>query len=82
MRKLKAVEVEKLDELVSEWCNVMDAKIHSESRLKEDLWMDSLDKVELIVEVEDYFKISISDDKHEQINTYGELVLVIEELLN
>jgi acyl carrier protein len=82
MRKLKAVEVEKLDELVSEWCNVIEPEISSESKLKEDLWMDSLDKVELMMEVDNYFKISILDEKQERIKTYGELVLAVEELLS
>lgn len=49
-------------------------KITREARLSEDLGADSLDAVELIMNIEDEFDISISDDEAQDIKTVGELV--------
>jgi len=44
-----------------------------------DLGADSLDTVELIMEFEKEFDISIPDDQAEKIQTVGEAVRYIEE---
>ncbi|WP_185876781.1 acyl carrier protein [Blattabacterium cuenoti] len=46
-----------------------------------DLGADSLDIVELIMEFEKEFNISISDEKAEKITTVGEAIKAIEDLL-
>ena len=46
--------------------------ITRESRLKDDLGADSLDRVELIMECEKAFNFSIPDDEAEQIQTVGD----------
>ena len=45
----------------------------------EDLGADSLDTVELIMEFEKEFGISIPDDKAEKIATVGDAIAYIEE---
>ena len=45
----------------------------------EDLGADSLDIVELLMSFEDEFKVSIPDEKLEQLKTIPEIVAVIEE---
>jgi len=45
----------------------------------EDLAADSLDIVELVMEFEDEFKITIPDEDYEKIKTVGDAVKYIEE---
>ena len=48
----------------------------------EDLYMDSLDLVEIIIECEQEFGYPITDDKVENLKTVGDLVNVIKDLDN
>ncbi len=43
-----------------------------------DLGVDSLDLIDLIMEVEDEFKISFPDEEAENIQTVGELIRAIQ----
>ena len=58
-------------------CNQMgttDDKIASETSFVNDLGADSLDTVELVMEFEDEFEISIPDEDAEKIQTVGAAV--------
>ena len=57
--------------------NVLKIKIMSEIESK--VGADSLDTVELIMEFEKEFGISIPDDKAEKIGTVGDAIAYIEE---
>ena len=48
----------------------------------EDLYMDSLDLVEIIIECEQEFGYPITDDKVQNLKTVGDLVNLIEDLDN
>ena len=48
----------------------------------EDLYMDSLDLVEIIIECEQEFGYPITDDKVQNLKTIGDLVNLIEDLDN
>ena len=48
------------------------AQIREETRFKEDLEADSLDLVELTVELEDHYGIRIPDDQASKILTVGQ----------
>jgi acyl carrier protein len=50
------------------------AQIREESRFKEDLETDSLDLVELVMELEDGYGIRIAEDEAERIKTVGQAV--------
>jgi len=50
------------------------ARIREESRFKEDLEADSLDLVELVMELEDGYGIRIAEDEAERIKTVGKAV--------
>jgi acyl carrier protein len=53
----------------------MDAsRIEEVSRFKDDLEADSLDLVELVVELEDRYGIRIPEDEAEKIETVGQAV--------
>ena len=69
--KVKAIIVDKL--------GVDEADVKPEASFTNDLGADSLDTVELIMEFEKEFGISIPDDKAEKIGTVGDAIAYIEE---
>ena len=50
-----------------------------EARLREDLDADSLDATELIMNLEEAFGLSISDEESQQLTTVGDIVKYIEK---
>ena len=72
--KVKAIIVDKL--------GVDEAEVKPEASFTNDLGADSLDTVELIMEFEKEFGISIPDDKAEKIATVGDAISYIEENKN
>ena len=53
--------------------------ITDETHFINDLGADSLDTVELVMELEDEFGVSISDEEAEKIQTVGDAVKYIEK---
>jgi acyl carrier protein len=49
-------------------------KIQPESRLQEDLSLDSLDMIEVVYEVEDHFNVQIPEDAIQTIRTFQQVV--------
>lgn len=66
-------------EIVSEQLNVSKEQITPETSFINDLGADSLDLVELVMEFEDEFDITIPDEESEQIKTVGQAIKYIEE---
>lgn len=58
---------------------VDDSKVNPEATFKDDLGADSLDVVELIMELEDEFDLEISDEDAEKISTVGDVVTYIQQ---
>jgi acyl carrier protein len=65
---------ERVKEVLSEQLGVEEADINDEASFQEDLEADSLDLVELIMELEDQFGIKIYDDDAQKIQTVGQAV--------
>lgn len=70
--------LEKIKEVVAKKFKVQLEKVTVATRLREDLNVDSLDAVELIMELEDTFKVKISDDEAQKLKTIGDIVTFIE----
>ncbi|MDY6876416.1 MAG: acyl carrier protein [Chloroflexota bacterium] len=72
---------ERVKKIVVDLLGVEPDKVTQEARFREDLGADSLDLVELIMEFEDQFGGTISDDDAQQIKTVGGAVDYIEQRL-
>jgi acyl carrier protein len=65
---------EKVSEIISKQLDIDKDTITAESRLIEDLKADSLDVVELIMDLEQEFGIEIPDEELPKIRTVGDIV--------
>jgi len=69
----------KVIEIVSEQMGVDKSEITRDTGFVNDLNADSLDTVELVMEFEDEFEISIPDEQAEKIQTVGQAIDYIRE---
>jgi acyl carrier protein len=67
---IKAIE-EKVIDIISEQMGADKSEITRETSFVNDLNADSLDTVELVMEFEDEFDMSIPDEEAEKIQTVG-----------
>lgn len=61
-------------DIVAEQLGVDKEKVNPETSFVNDLGADSLDTVELVMELEEEFDISIPDDAAEKIQTVGQAI--------
>jgi acyl carrier protein len=78
VRKMSEI-AEKVKSIIIDKLGVEDSEVTPEANFTNDLGADSLDTVELIMEFEKEFNISIPDDQAENISTVGEAVSYIEQ---
>ena len=69
----------KVKSIVAEQLGVDESEIKRETSFVNDLNADSLDTVELVMEFEDEFELSIPDEVAEKIQTVGQAVDHIKE---
>ena len=69
--KVKAIIIDKL--------GVEESEVTTEASFTNDLGADSLDTVELIMEFEKEFNISIPDEQAENIATVGQAIAYLEQ---
>ena len=71
---------ERINSIIVEKLGVEEDEVNETAMFMEDLGADSLDMVELIMEFEKTFEISISDEVAESIKSVGDVYDCIEEL--
>jgi acyl carrier protein len=70
---------ERVVDIVAEQLGVSKDQISEATSFVNDLGADSLDTVELVMELEEEFDINIPDDAAEKIQTVGQAIKYIEE---
>ena len=67
----------RLRDVLVEQFGVSDAELGSETSLREDLGADSLDLIELVLGLEEEFRIELSDRDATAIHTVGEAARLV-----
>ncbi len=65
---------QRVKKVIAEQLNINEADIKNESAFIEDLGADSLDTVELVMALEDAFKVEIPDDQQEKLRTVQQAI--------
>ncbi|MDQ0206391.1 acyl carrier protein [Alkalicoccobacillus murimartini] len=68
----------RVTKIVVDRLDIEEAQVKPEASFKDDLGADSLDVVELVMELEDEFDIEISDEEAEKIATVGDVITYID----
>jgi acyl carrier protein len=66
--------LERVTKIIVDRLGVEESQVTLEASFKDDLGADSLDVVELVMELEDEFDMEISDEEAEKIVTVGDAV--------
>lgn len=72
---------EQVRQIVADKLKVDESSITMESNFTTDLGADSLDLTELVMDIEERFKIQISDETMKHIATVGDVVSHLETVL-
>jgi acyl carrier protein len=70
---------DKVKKIIVDKLGVDNSEVTPEASFTNDLGADSLDTVELIMEFEKEFNVSIPDDQAETIGTVGQAIAYLEE---
>ncbi|MDO8059226.1 acyl carrier protein ['Crotalaria aegyptiaca' phytoplasma] len=68
----------KIQKIISEQLSLSEDLIQLDTKLKEDLGMDSIDAVNLAIQLEKNFNIKISDEQLQQFKLVQDIVVYIE----
>ncbi len=72
------ITIEKrVNKIIAEQLGVIENEINPENNLTDDLGADSLDKVELVMALEDEFEIQIKDDDADRCDTVQQVIDLI-----
>lgn len=71
----------KVKEIIVKNLGVKESEVTREASFRDDLGADSLDCVELVIDIEHEFGINIDDNETENINTVGEAIDYINKLI-
>lgn len=71
----------KIIEIIANQLSLRESDVKAESRFVDDLGADSLDIVELIMEMEEEFSIEIPDEDVEQMITVNDVLKYVDQLV-
>lgn len=74
--------IDKVKKIIAEQLCISTDDIKDDANIIDDLGADSLDVVELLMSFEDEFKVSIPDEKLEELKTLPQIVALIDEYTN
>lgn len=69
---------ERVKKIVVDQLGVEESQVTREAKFVDDLGADSLDTVELVMALEEEFKLEIPDEEAEKISTVGQAIEYIE----
>jgi acyl carrier protein len=72
----------RVTKIIADKLFIDESEVTPEANFKQDLGADSIDLVELIMEFEREFDLSIPDEKAEEIQTVGNAIEFLEAALN
>ena len=72
------MEFEKLKKIISEQLYVDESKITMDSDIVEDFEADSIEMVDIVMDIEDEFGVEIPDDAMETMHRIGDVVEYID----
>ena len=64
--------------LVAQYLGVNDKRVSDGARFRKDLGADWLDRLELMIMIEDQFDVEIADDVVDQLEAVGDLIRFVE----
>lgn len=70
---------DKIKEIIIDELGIDEAKVTMDARFREDLGADSLDAVEIIMQIEEEFGVEISEEVIQDMKVIGDIVKYIEE---
>ena len=73
--------IDKVKQLIAEQLCISTDDIKDDANVIEDLGAGSIDVVELLMSFEDEFKVSIRDEKLEELKTIQQIVKVIDKFI-
>lgn len=73
---------ERVTKIIADKLVIDASEVTKEANFKQDLGADSIDLVELIMEFEREFELSIPDEKAEEIQTVGNAIDFLEAAIN
>ncbi|MBE5969105.1 MAG: acyl carrier protein [Lachnospiraceae bacterium] len=76
------MEFEKLRDIIADVLNIDKESIKPETTFKDDLGADSLDVFQIIMEIEEEFKVSIDNEEAEKIITVGDAAEAIKKAIS
>jgi acyl carrier protein len=68
----------KVRNLVAQYLGVNDKRVSDEARFRKDLGADWLDRLELMIMIEDQFGVEIADGVADQLEAVGDLIRFVE----
>lgn len=74
--------LDKVREMIANQLNLDVEKVTANAEIVADLGADSLDMIEMLMALEEEFKISVPDDQADKLKTVGQIAKFIDDQIN